>query len=54
MRSSGAGNRDALMMAIPAGALVLAVMLWFGGPDNAFKMMENALWAALTWVDGLF
>jgi len=54
MRSSGAGERDTLMMAVPVGALVLAVMLWFGGPGNAFKMMENALWEAVSWVNGLF
>ena len=54
MRTSGAGERDTLMMAVPLGALVLAVMLWFGGPRSAFKMTEAALWAALEWVGALF
>ena len=54
MRTSGAGGRDILMLAVPLVALVLAVVVWFGGPRNAFRMAETTLDAGLRWMSDFF
>ena len=54
MRTSGAGGRDILMLGVPVAALVLAVMIWFGGPRTALRMAEMTLDGALRWVADFF
>jgi len=53
MRTSGGGNRDLTMMAVPAGILVVFGLYAGGGVKNVLRMAELTLWTAVQWLTTL-
>ena len=49
MRSSGGGQRDVLMTAIPLAMLVAFVMFMFGGPTASLKWVEQTMQGIFDW-----
>jgi hypothetical protein len=50
MRTSGAGNRDLLMVGVPVGALVVFGMISGGGVRGVLVTIERTLWRAVEWM----
>jgi hypothetical protein len=53
MRTSGGGNRDLTMMAVPLTILIVFGVYTGGGVKNVLRMAELTLWAAVEWLVAL-
>ena len=50
MRSSGGGNRDLTMLAVPLAIFIVFAFLSGGGVEEVLRTLERTLWAAIEWV----
>ena len=50
MRTSGGGNRDLTMMAVPLAIFIVFGVLSGGGVDGVLRTLERTLWGAIEWV----
>jgi hypothetical protein len=50
IRTSGGGNRDLTMLAIPLAMLIVYGIFNGGGVHNVLRSMERTLWAVVGWV----
>jgi hypothetical protein len=49
MRTSGVG-RDAWMLSVPVGILVIVALFIAGGPEDLLRYMERSLESMVGWV----
>jgi hypothetical protein len=50
MRTSGGGNRDLTMLAVPLAMLIAFALFSGGGIENVLRTMERTLWVVVDWV----
>jgi hypothetical protein len=53
MRTSGGGNRDLTMLAVPLAMLIAFALFSGGGVENVLRTMERTLWVVVNWVGDL-
>jgi hypothetical protein len=53
MRTSGGGQPDVLMTAIPLAMLVAFVMFMFGGPTATLKWVEQTMQGIFDWASAV-
>ena len=49
IRTSGGGNRDLSMMAVPLALLIAYALLTGGGVESVLRTMERTLWVVVGW-----
>ena len=50
IRTSGGGNRDITMLAVPLAMLIAFGIFNGGGVQNVLRSMERTLWVVVGWV----
>lgn len=50
IRTSGGGNRDLSMMAVPLALFIAYALLTGGGVEQVLRTMERTLWVVVGWV----
>ena len=50
IRTSGGGNRDLTMLAVPLAMLIAFAVFSGGGVENILRTMERTLWVVVDWV----
>ena len=50
IRTSGGGNRDLSMLAVPLALLIAFAVFSGGGVENILRTMERTLWVFVDWV----
>jgi hypothetical protein len=50
IRTSGGGNRDLSMMAVPLALFIAFALFSGGGVEQVLRTMERTLWVVVDWV----
>lgn len=53
MRTSGA-DQDTALMVVPLAVLLVLSVLWFGGPRECLRLLDQMVIDALSWVNRLW